>query len=159
MGADVTFVADAMLGRLAKWLRLMGYDTLYQAAADDQDLVRLARAEGRMLLTRDRELASRKGLRSVAIESDRLEEQLGQLLRDLEMDSENLPPRCPLCNTALEVISRSEAKARVPAHVYSTQEEFTRCPSCDKIYWRGTHWQRVRELMERVSKQSSTPLS
>ena len=155
MGAEVTFVADAMLGRLAKWLRLMGYDTLYPAAADDRELVRIARAEGRILLTRDQELAHRKGLRTLLIKSDRLEEQLGQLLEELEMDSENLPPRCPLCNTALEAISRSEAEARVPAYVYSTHEEFTRCPSCDKIYWRGTHWQRMLELMGRVANPPS----
>jgi uncharacterized protein with PIN domain len=157
VSADVIFIADAMLGRLAKWLRLMGYDTIYQPSAEDRDLVRTARSEGRLLLTRDQELAQRRGLRSLLIESDRLEEQLGQLLEDLGLNNDDLPPRCALCNTSLRGISRSEARTRVPAYVYSTHEEFSWCPHCNKVYWRGTHWDRMKELIEKVEGAVSTP--
>jgi uncharacterized protein with PIN domain len=157
VSSNVTFVADAMLGRLAKWLRLMGYDTLYQPSAEDRDLVRTARAEDRLLLTRDHELARRRGVRSLLIESDRLEEQLGQLLEELGLDDESLDPRCALCNTSLQAIGPSEVKSRVPAYVYSRHEEFSWCPHCDKVYWRGTHWERMKDLIEKVQEMVATP--
>ena len=146
-------LADAMLGRLAKWLRILGHDTLYFAHAQDQELVRLARAEDRLLLTRDRDLTKRKGLRSLLVESDRLEEQLGQLFRDLALDAESPFPRCARCNTTLEALERKEAKGRVPPYVYGRHREFTLCPRCDRVYWRGTHWQRMRERIREIRER------
>ncbi|MDH4207259.1 MAG: Mut7-C RNAse domain-containing protein [Anaerolineae bacterium] len=157
MPSDLKFLVDAMLGRLAKWLRLLGYDTLYEATADDHDLVRLARAEGRLLLTRDRELARRKALNSLFIESDRPEEQLAQLLRDLRLDSQTFAPRCARCNTLLEAMDRKEAKGRVPSYVFSRHEEFTFCPQCQRVYWPGTHWQRMRQRIEEIRQTAANP--
>jgi len=147
------FVADAMLGRLAKWLRILGHDTAYFPNLEDQELVRLARAEDRVLLTRDTELTRRRGLRSLLVESDRLEEQLGQLLRDLSLDMDS-PARCARCNALLEAIDRAAAKGRVPPYVYRRHSEFTLCPACDKVYWRGTHWQRMRERIDQIREGS-----
>lgn len=144
------FLADAMLGRLAKWLRILGHDTAYFRQLDDQELVRIARAENRVLLTRDRELTRRKGLRSYLVEGDRFEDQLGQLLRDLKLDSEGPFPRCARCNTRLEAIKREEVKGRVPSYVYDQHDHFTLCPHCDRVYWRGTHWQRMRERIDAI---------
>jgi uncharacterized protein with PIN domain len=143
------FVADAMLGRLAKWLRILGHDTAYFPDLEDRELVRLARAEDRVLLTRDTELARRRGLRSLLVESDRFEEQLGQLLGDLSLDMES-PPRCARCNALLEALDKAAAKGRVPPYVYRRHSEFTLCPACDKVYWRGTHWQRMRERIDQI---------
>jgi uncharacterized protein with PIN domain len=143
------FVADAMLGRLAKWLRILGHDTAYFPDLEDRELVRLARAEDRVLLTRDTELARRRGLRSLLVESDRFEEQLGQLLGDLSLDMES-PPRCARCNALLEAIDKAAAKGRVPPYVYRRHSDFTLCPACDKVYWRGTHWQRMRERIDQI---------
>jgi uncharacterized protein with PIN domain len=150
-------LADAMLGRLAKWLRILGHDTVYSADLQDLELVRLARAEDRLLLTRDRELAKRKGLRSLLVESDRLEEQLGQLLRDLPLDAESPLPRCACCNTTLEVLERKEAKDRVPPYVYRRHREFTICPRCERVYWRGTHWQRLRQTIDEIRERFVNP--
>ena len=147
------FVADAMLGRLAKWLRILGHDTAYFPNLEDQELVRLARAEDRVLLTRDTELTRRRGLRSLLVESDRLEEQLGQLLRDLSLDMDS-PARCARCNALLEAIDRAAAKGRVPPYVYRRHSEFTLCPACDRVYWRGTHWQRMRERIDQIREGS-----
>jgi uncharacterized protein with PIN domain len=143
------FVADAMLGRLAKWLRILGHDTAYFPDLEDRELVRLARAEDRVLLTRDTELARRRGLRSLLVESDRFEEQLGQLLGDLSLDMES-PPRCARCNALLEAIDKAAAKGRVPPYVYRRHSDFTLCPACDKVHWRGTHWQRMRERIDQI---------
>jgi uncharacterized protein with PIN domain len=150
------FVADAMLGRLAKWLRILGHDTAYCPNVDDQELVRLARAEDRVLLTRDTELTRRRGLRSLLVESDRFEEQLGQLLRELSLDMES-PPRCARCNAILEGIDPAAAKGRVPPYVYRRHSEFTLCPVCDKVYWRGTHWQRITERIDQIRAGSASP--
>lgn len=144
------FLADAMLGRLAKWLRILGYDTAYFPQLEDHDLVRIARAEGRMLLTRDRELTRRKGLRSLLVASDRFEEQLAQLLRDLDLDMDGSLSRCARCNTALRPIHREEVEGRVPAYVFREHVQFSSCPQCDKVYWRGTHWERMRQRIEEI---------
>lgn len=144
------FVADAMLGRLAKWLRILGYDTAYFPQIEDHDLVRIARAEGRILLTRDRELTRWKGVTSLFVVSDRFEDQLRQLLRDLDLDWDALSSRCARCNMILQPTSKAEVKDRVPSFVFRKHEHFSVCPQCDKVYWRGTHWQRIQRRMEEI---------
>lgn len=134
-------LVDAMLGRLARWLRMMGYDTLYSASADDNEIARVARAESRVVLTRDRQLARRKGVRAVLIESENLDDQIRQLVRELGLDLKNdVMSRCIACNALLEELPRKEAGALVPPYVFATQTHFKRCPKCARVYWRGTHW-------------------
>jgi uncharacterized protein with PIN domain len=139
-----------MLGRLAKWLRILGYDTAYFAQIEDRELVRIARAEGRILLTRDREVTRRKGVRSLFVVSDRFEDQLGQLLRDLDLDMDSFQSRCARCNIILRSISKAEVKDRVPAFVFRKHEQFTLCSQCGRVYWRGTHWERMRQRIEDI---------
>ena len=146
------FLADAMLGRLAKWLRMLGYDTAYFPQLEDHDLVRIARGEERMLLTRDRELVKRRGLRSFLVESDKFEEQMRQLWRDLGLDMDGSFSRCTQCNTALRLVGREEVEDRVPPYVLRRHEHFSLCPQCDKVYWRGTHWQRMRRRIEEIQR-------
>jgi uncharacterized protein with PIN domain len=141
------FIVDGMLGRLAKWLRILGYDTAYFPHLDDDQLVRLARAEGRLLLTRDGGLARRRGLQCLLIESDYLEEQLGQILAELALAGEHPFSRCPVCNTPLQKVEKSELEGRVPPHIFRTHKDFSLCPNCDKIYWPGTHWTRMQEKL------------
>ena len=147
------FVADVMLGRLAKWLRILGYDTLYDAALDDPELVRIARAQDRLLLTRDLELSRRRGVRLILVESELLEEQLAQLQRLLGLKATAPFARCPVCNEPLESMPKDRAWGQVPPYVFATQAEFRICPSCDRFYWRGTHWERMKELMTRWAEQ------
>jgi len=142
-------LADGMLGKLAKWLRLLGYDTAYDNAASDHQLARRARAEGRVLLTRDHELAGRRGLRTLLIQSEILEEQMQEV-----QDAFGPPPhpplsRCAICNTALEKVSPSEIADRVPPYVLRTQSEFHHCPGCGRVYWPGSHVQMMQEQLER----------
>jgi uncharacterized protein with PIN domain len=145
---EVRFLADEMLGRLARWLRILGYDTTYLSPADDNDLVRVARAEGRILLTRDTELARRRGLRAILIESERVEEQVRQVLDALDLTTEGSFSRCPICNIPLEELNKAAVADHVPPYILRTQERFSRCPNCGRIYWRGTHWARMRERIE-----------
>lgn len=133
------FAADAMLGRLATWLRLLGYDTFYQRDIEDSDLADVARREGRILLTRDVQLTKRRGLRSLLIESDDVWEQLRQVVRTYHLRRSPEQARCPRCNTPLHPLSRTAAQARVPAYVWRTRQTFRECPTCQRVFWRGTH--------------------
>jgi len=138
---------DGMLGRLAKWLRILGYDTAYFPDLDDHQLVRLARAEGRILLTGDRELTRRRGLTCLLVESDELEEQVQQVISDLKLETKQPFSRCPVCNTPLQDVEKPSVKDRVPPYVFQTQEHFSLCPQCDRIYWQGTHWAKMHEVI------------
>nr|HID13727.1 hypothetical protein [Anaerolineae bacterium] len=144
-------LADGMLGRLAKWLRLLGYDTAYDNAATDPELARRARAEGRVLLTRDRELSARRGLRTLLIQSEVLEEQVREVRDALGPPPAPALSRCAVCNAVLEPVSPAEIADRVPPYVLKTQAEFRRCPGCGRVYWPGSHLQMMRNQMERFT--------
>ena len=150
----IRFLADNMLGTLAKWLRILGYDTAYSPRWDDNELARIARAQGRLLLTRDLELTKRRGLRALLIESQCLEEQIAQVIRACGLGLDNPFSRCPTCNTSLEEASKHDAFGRVPPYVFATQDGFRLCPCCNQFYWRGTHWQRMRQEIARLTEDS-----
>lgn len=148
------FVADQMLGRLSKWLRLMGYDTLYFHSIDDSRLIRLAREQKRVLLTRDTGLIKRREvkrslIKAVFIEDDLVSLQLGQLqkLFKLRLSSTRF---CPECNVPLQAISKSSVQNYVPPYVYQTQRKFSHCPQCRRYFWAGTHWQRIEERIREL---------
>ncbi len=141
------FVADAMLGTLAKWLRILSYDTVFDPALNDYQLVRLARAEDRVLLTRDRELARRRGVRVLLIHSEHLGDQIRQVLAELELEPDRSFSRCPICNELLQTLDREAARSQVPTYVAETHDTFRACPGCGRVYWRGTHWQRMDDLL------------
>jgi uncharacterized protein with PIN domain len=145
------FLADVMLGRLAKWLRIIGYDTLYFRDMDDQELIRRAARDDRMLLTRDRELSQRGGIRALFIATEDLETQLAQVLEEMGLEPRmGSGIRCPLCNEALKDIPREAVRNAVPPYVWATHREFSRCPGCGKIFWKGTHWESIRRRLRRV---------
>ncbi len=134
------FLADNMLGRLATWLRLVGYDTAYLPNADDPELARVARAEDRVLLTRDVELTHRRGVRTLLVESEQVEKQLSQVLHTFGLGVRQAFSRCAVCNIPLEPVDKSEVENDIPPYVRTTQDQFRRCPQCRRVYWRGTHW-------------------
>ena len=149
------FFADSMLGRLARWLRILGYDTAYERNLPDEALVKRVVGEHRWLLTRDRYLAKRKVLRDrlTLLRSDHVGEQLRQMMVEqqvkLTLDAET-PCRCADCNLALEPIPHEQAAREVPPVVATEHREFARCPGCGRIYWPGTHWDRIRLQLERL---------
>ncbi|MDH7487662.1 MAG: Mut7-C RNAse domain-containing protein [Anaerolineae bacterium] len=147
---EVRLLADAMLGKLAKWLRLLGYDTAYDPAWDDAAVVRLARAEGRVVLTRDRVLSERRGLRALLLTSDELEEQMAQIMNELHLPPAEAGSRCSICNAPLQPVAKAEVAERLPPYVLRTQEVFHRCPRCDRVYWPGGHWARMQPVLNRL---------
>ena len=144
-----------MLGTLAKWLRILGYDAIYDPGLDDYQLMRLARAEDRVLLTCDQELARRRGVRTLLIGSQVLDEQLRQVLSDLDL--EPAPPfsRCPVCNEVLTALDRQAARARVPEYVVRSHEQFRLCSGCGRVYWRGSHWQQMEERLQALRRRDN----
>jgi uncharacterized protein with PIN domain len=142
------FIADIMLGRLATWLRLLGYDTTYLPNVDDPELARIARTEDRILLTRDVELTRRRGIHFVLIESDQPDEQVHQVFRARKLTAREAFSRCAECNHRLESVSKESVRGSVPPYVFQTQERFRRCANCGRVYWRGTHWARMVARME-----------
>lgn len=135
-----------MLGTLARWLRFMGYDTAYPPAMTDTDLIAKARAEDRILLTRDKELASRLP-GAVRIRSDDLEEQIREVAAALPLRLVDPLSRCSVCNALIEPVSRDEVSELVPEGVRSRHQEFWRCPTCGRVYWQGSHWDKMVEKL------------
>ena len=153
------FFADAMLGTLARWLRVLGLDVLYEAHIDDADLVERAVAESRIILTRDRRLTERRLAQSyLLIASDDIEEQLRQVVTEIgprALTSTRFG-RCLECNHPLEEISPEEASDRVPPYVARTQTSYRHCSRCDRIFWRATH---VEQMEQRLRSLGLGPRS
>lgn len=149
------FLCDAMLGSLARWLRLFGFDAAYlEPGPDDRVLAELARSEGRWLLTRDRELAA-VGPRTVMIRSDGVEDQLREVFSRLGLRPEASleHARCAECNGELEWASRSAVADTAPPYVLATAPRFKRCSDCGRVYWPGTHGEGILERMAGVLQE------
>jgi len=148
------FIADVMLGRLAKWLRISGFDVLYSNKFSDNELVRISNNEGRVLLSRDTRLLIRKAVREfIHIESQDLQEQIRQVFDALNLEGlPSLLTRCLSCNEALREITREAVRGIVPSYVFETQEKFKLCPKCGKIFWAGTHRNSVVQNLEKLIK-------
>ncbi len=151
--ATPKFIADINVGRLAKWLRIMGYDTLLFRGDDDSALVELATLDDRIILTRDTRIMERRAVSSgqvklVLIEADEMWRQLKQVAKTLNLAPVLNPfALCLECNEPLISKKKEEVKDFVPAYVYRTQDEFMECPVCHRIYWRGTHWQAMSKKL------------
>jgi uncharacterized protein with PIN domain len=148
--APPAFLADAMLGRLARWLRLMGYDTAYADRMPDPQIAARARAEGRVVLTRDRGLTRRKGIRCFFVHSQVLEEQIREVVAAFGVPTPRPEPRCPECNVPLIERTPEQAAPYVPPYVFQTQQRFHHCPACERHYWAGTHWSGIEATIARA---------
>ena len=144
------FAADAMLGRLALWLRLLGFDTFYEADVDDAALARRALDEQRTLLTRDRALLEAWTLPDAyLVAAEDSQAQLQEVARHFQLAAHAQPfSRCSRCNAPLEPTSLDAVRARIPPRVAATHVAFLRCPACRRIYWEGTHVARMRQVLE-----------
>jgi len=154
---NLRFVADTMLGDLSRWLRMLGYDTLYSRRFNDNMLLAIAFEHDRVLLTRDKGLARRaekKGAKVVYVSSSDVESWLKELkLRfniRLEFTPENT--RCPICNTPLKTVGRNDVREKLPKRIVESYDKFWQCPRCGKIYWKGTHWITIEKILKQVEE-------
>ncbi|MBM4258212.1 MAG: hypothetical protein FJ147_20245 [Deltaproteobacteria bacterium] len=139
------FLVDRMLGRLAKWLRILGYDTVYLPQLSPQGLMREGRRQSRIILTRDtRVLRQKDAPPFVFIQADRFRDQIKQVIATCHLDSlTRLFTRCGECNELLTTVKKEAVREQVPEYVWQTQAEFHQCPGCHRIYWGATHKEHV----------------
>jgi len=150
------FLVDRMLGKLAKELRMLGYDTIYYRGEGAHQLVQLARQEGRVILTRNTKLFPRKSEdRILRVTGDDPVLQLRELIEKgyISLDGEALFSRCLLCNSLLDEISREDAEGKVPDFIFYQLQAFFRCPQCRRIYWQGSHQENMQRRVEELRLQ------
>jgi len=152
---NLKFIVDNNVGKLAKWLRIMGYDTLFFNGSNDSRMVAIALAEERVILTRDTQIMKRRvvtsgRLQAILIQTDEPERQMYQVIDSLLLDCQSKPfTMCLECNQPLMEKSKQQVKDLVPPYVFQTQNQYMECPKCHRIYWRGTHWQRMTEKLKK----------
>ena len=143
MDAPPKFAADRTLARLARWLRLMGADVLCEPTCDAREMLVLARAEGRPLMTRDKRLRTAADV--LYIESHRFRDQLREVIARYPFDPQRFAfTRCSRCNTTLREVGRDALRSRVPPFVYASHEKFAVCERCGRVYWDATQTARAR---------------
>jgi uncharacterized protein len=135
------FVVDCMLGKCAKWLRILGFDTLFFSKAEDDRLIRIAREQDRILLTRDTGIVEKaKQIKVLFIQSEHWKSQVRQVLDELDIKKQVRPySRCIECNAVLKPLSKKQAKNLVAPFVYERSDSFALCPKCGRVFWPGTH--------------------
>lgn len=153
------FFVDAMLGNIARKLRVLGYDTKYFSDINDEELIRNAREESRVIISRDENLITRSqklGVQSIfLLEIDEIE-QFCEIARNVDLDVSQISgetARCPKCNSVTENIEKSSIKDKVPKKVYDANERFWICKSCDKLYWEGTHIRNLQKFVGKINER------
>ncbi|MFH0827085.1 MAG: Mut7-C RNAse domain-containing protein [Candidatus Omnitrophota bacterium] len=151
------FLLTKELGRLAKWLRILGFDTSYFTDNNPGTLMIKALRDNRTILTRNRRLPESRGIKIIELKSETLKEQLQEILKSLNMtlDVRHLFTRCIICNEQLMPVDKEKAKERVPEYVYKTQDDFMSCPHCNRTYWQGTHWGNVQNILKEIGSSWS----
>ena len=146
------FIADSMLGKLARWLRMLGQDVTYNVQLDDNQLLDLAKKESRVLLTKDLELyqrAASRGIEALFVEGKRESDRLAEVARryglTLAIDMEK--SNCPVCNTKLKATSKDQLSGELQKNTFTYYEKFWKCPNCGQIYWQGAHWKQISNTL------------
>jgi uncharacterized protein with PIN domain len=153
---NLKFAADRMLGKLARWLRLTGQDVIYGPHLCGYGLIRAARQEGRLILTRDRRLKQKQPPEFLFIESDHYREQLRQVIRVCNFEPlARAFTRCAECNAVLQSQGKAAVETLVPPYVFSTQERFFACPHCRRIYWPATHHEQILAELKKINVSES----
>jgi uncharacterized protein with PIN domain len=160
----VKFVADGMLGKLARWLRILGYDVTYYTNLDDFELEKIASKEQRTLLTKDLQLyrhAIAEGLDAYyvegLVESERLAELVPRYGISLALDIER--SRCPKCNGRIQSVSKENVAEKVEPNTFKHYEDFWQCQNCGQVYWQGSHWIKILALLGEAEKSARQVVS
>jgi uncharacterized protein with PIN domain len=149
------FIADCHLGKLAKYLRLMGVDTLYFSHIEDDDLIVMANDQDRTILTRDRSLSERKNAPVFFLEATDTKVQLKTVIQHFDLKDHHDPfSRCIVCNTPLQVVAKERIIDSVPKNIQKNFDYFEYCPTCDQVYWQGDHYRHMMAFLEEVLEDS-----
>lgn len=149
-------LCDQMLGSLAKWLRILGFDTFYvNAEMTDEELLNIAKVENRTIISRDKELILRgkkQNISVIEIKNTDLDDQLKLVLNLIKIDKKLVLSRCTLCNTTLKTIEKSEVEGKVPRKVFDKKDKFWFCNRCNKFYWTGSHYDKIIDKIKEITK-------
>ena len=152
------FLADGMLGKLTRWLRMLGHDVLYSVKLDDSELLELAKKEDRVLLTKDFELYKRaigRGLDAYYVEGKTEAERLAEVAKryglHLTMDMDK--SHCPICNTMLKAASKEQLKDELEENTFKFYDKFWKCPNCGQVYWQGAHWKQIQQTLTQAQQK------
>jgi uncharacterized protein with PIN domain len=140
--SEPKFLVDFMCGRLARWLRILGYDTEFVEDTSRHKIMMKSLAEQRIVLTRDTRLSKKKVYKLILIKSDKIREQVRQVIKELnlKLKKEKFFSICSVCNKQVLQVEKEKVKGLVPLYVYQTVNEFYQCPECKRIYWQGSHY-------------------
>ncbi|HDO19185.1 MAG TPA: hypothetical protein ENG74_00490 [Thermoplasmatales archaeon] len=148
------FLCDQMLGTLAKWLRLLGFDVYFANRVErDDELLEIAKKENRIILSRDKQLVKRarkRGIEAIDVEDRDLDEQLRKVTSLFPIDEESVLSRCSVCNEILVEIDKKDVEGKIPKKIFESHEEFWYCKRCKKIYWKGSHWDKISEKIDKL---------
>ncbi len=152
------FVADCMLGKLAKWLKILGFDTAYFSKIEDDDLLIVAQNESRILLTRDNGLIERsKNIHSLFIDSEKWTEQIQQVLKEFNLKKKiKSNSRCIQCNTVLKPLQKEQSQNLVTPFVYNNADVFSLCPECGRVFWKGTHHSDMEKKITKILRSKKS---
>lgn len=152
--SDIRFILDVHLGKLAKSLRLLGFDAFCDTSFDDSKIIRLSLSDRRIILTRDKELLSRKDvIDGYRIISQKPDEQLKEVFRRFDLKNQINPfTRCMECNGLLDDVMKAEIIHRLHPKTREYYGNFKRCQVCDRIYWEGSHYDRMRKYIDSLIK-------
>lgn len=152
------FLADSMLGKLARWLRMLGNDVTYDVQLDDKRLLEITKTEGCVLLTRDLELYQRavgRGIKAYFFEGKSEAERLAELAKrygiGLEIDMDK--SHCPVCNTPLKAAPKEQLQGELKKNTFTYYDRFWKCPNCGQIYWQGAHWKQISDTLIDAKKK------
>lgn len=151
---EIKFIADNHVGKLTRWLRLIGYDTILLKQKDDAQMIKIALGQNRVILTKNTQFMKRRlvttgTLKTIHIERDDPRLQVQEVVKTLGLHYHFKPfSLCLECNRALIARARDEVRDLVPARVFETQTQYTQCPACHRIYWPGTHWQAMGKKLQ-----------
>ncbi|MEW5955355.1 MAG: Mut7-C RNAse domain-containing protein [Candidatus Micrarchaeota archaeon] len=154
------FLADAMLRRLCRWLRILGYSCDYASPEkSDDEVIRWASGDKLVLLTRDEELAqkARDYCKTLLLRSNYFQQQAKEVFRSLRLAPSKFPSRtiCPECNGLLRKTSKAEVEGKVWPYVFKRRRDFWECTGCGKIYWKGSHWRGIKKTVERIRRKKN----
>lgn len=148
------FLCDQMLGTLSKWLRICGFDTFYvNSTISDDEIIMIAKKDKRCLITRDEELAFRakkENIRLIYFKSVNLDEQINLVLKNLVIDKDKFLSRCLVCNSKISEIEKGIIRDKVPNKVFQRHEKFWFCDKCNKIYWKGSHYNNMFQKLKNL---------
>lgn len=154
--ATMKFIVDCMLGKLAKWLKILGFDVLYFSKVDDSELLPLTQKEKGILLTRDNALLEKAGTgNGFFIRSEKWREQVRQVLEELNLWGKVRPySRCLECNLRLKNLPKKSAKNLVAPFVYKHADSFAICPRCGRVFWQGTHYRDMDRKIKAILRKN-----